>query len=61
MSPLVGPHTAPGGIWKGEAWENDMQGGGLVHQWLLAGWGKSLSRASYNALTHMLLLHCADD
>jgi len=40
MSPLVGAHTAPGGIWKGEAWESDMQGGGLVHQWLLAGWGK---------------------
>lgn len=42
MSPLVGPHNAPGGIWKGEAWENDMQGGGLVHQWLLAGWGNYL-------------------
>ncbi|KAF2676529.1 hypothetical protein K458DRAFT_492388 [Lentithecium fluviatile CBS 122367] len=39
MSPLVGSHNAPGGIWKGEAWEQEMQGGGLVHQWLLAGWG----------------------
>ncbi|KAF2728133.1 hypothetical protein EJ04DRAFT_110396 [Polyplosphaeria fusca] len=39
MSPLVGEHNAPGGIWKGEAWEEDMQGGGLVHQWCLGGWG----------------------
>jgi hypothetical protein len=39
MSPLVGEHNKPGGIWAGEAWENDMQGGGLLHQWLLAGWG----------------------
>jgi hypothetical protein len=39
MSPLVGSHNAPGGIWKGEAWEEEMQGGGLLHQWLLAGWG----------------------
>ncbi|KAH7356307.1 putative cyclase-domain-containing protein [Pyrenochaeta sp. MPI-SDFR-AT-0127] len=39
MSPLVGPHNKPGGIWKGEAWEEEMQGGGLLHQWLLAGWG----------------------
>lgn len=39
MSPLVGPHNAPGGIWRGEAWENEMQGGGLLHQWLLGGWG----------------------
>lgn len=43
MSPLVGPHNAPGGIWKGEAWENEMQGGGLMHQWLLAGWGNDTS------------------
>ncbi|KAL6711720.1 hypothetical protein ACN47E_004654 [Coniothyrium glycines] len=39
MSPLVGEHNKPGGIWKGHAWEDDMQGGGLLHQWLLAGWG----------------------
>ncbi|KAF2640135.1 hypothetical protein P280DRAFT_518559 [Massarina eburnea CBS 473.64] len=39
MSPLVGDHNSPGGIWKGEAWEDEMQGGGLVHQWCLAGWG----------------------
>lgn len=39
MSPLVGPHNAVGGMWKGESWEEEMQGGGLVHQWLLAGWG----------------------
>jgi len=39
MSPLVGDHNKPGGIWKGEAWEEEMQGGGLLHQWLLGGWG----------------------
>ncbi|KAF2791664.1 hypothetical protein K505DRAFT_351145 [Melanomma pulvis-pyrius CBS 109.77] len=39
MSPLVGEHNKPGGIWKGESWEGEMQGGGLVHQWCLAGWG----------------------
>ncbi|KAJ4303804.1 hypothetical protein N0V90_002705 [Kalmusia sp. IMI 367209] len=39
MSPLVGKHNEPGGIWKGETWEEEMQGGGLVHQWCLAGWG----------------------
>ncbi|CBX95879.1 hypothetical protein LEMA_P030310.1 [Plenodomus lingam JN3] len=39
MSPLVGPHTAPGGLWAGEPWELDLQGGGLLHQVLLAGWG----------------------
>ncbi len=39
MSPLVGSHNEPGGIWKGEAWEAEMQGGGLLHQWLLGGWG----------------------
>lgn len=39
MSPLVGPHTTPGGLWAGEPWEEEMQGGGLLHQWLLAGWG----------------------
>jgi kynurenine formamidase len=39
MAPLVGPHNAPGGMWKGEAWEEEMQGGGLVHQFLLGGWG----------------------
>lgn len=39
MAPLVGHHNQPGGIWKGEEWEGDMQGGGLLHQWLLGGWG----------------------
>jgi kynurenine formamidase len=39
MSPLVGKHNEPGGIWKVESWEEEMQGGGLLHQWLLGGWG----------------------
>ncbi|KAF2850294.1 hypothetical protein T440DRAFT_110248 [Plenodomus tracheiphilus IPT5] len=40
MAPLVGPHTTPGsGLWAGEEWEHEMQGGGLLHQWVLAGWG----------------------
>jgi hypothetical protein len=39
MSPLVGSHNAVGGVWKGESWEQEMQGGGLLHQWLLGGWG----------------------
>ncbi|KAJ4375805.1 hypothetical protein N0V83_001082 [Neocucurbitaria cava] len=39
MSPLVGAHNKAGGIWKGESWEDEMQGGGLLHQWLLGGWG----------------------
>lgn len=39
MSPLVGAHNKPGGIWKGQSWEEEMQGGGLIHQWLLGGWG----------------------
>lgn len=39
MSPLVGPHNAVGGVWQGESWEEEMQGGGLLHQWLLGGWG----------------------
>ena len=42
MAPLVGDHTKPGGIWKGEEWEGDMQGGGLLHQWLLGGWGVTI-------------------
>lgn len=42
MSPLVGAHNEPGGIWKGEPWEEEMQGGGLIHQWCLAGWGKPI-------------------
>ncbi|OAA61937.1 hypothetical protein SPI_04796 [Niveomyces insectorum RCEF 264] len=28
-----------GGHWHGEPWEQEMQGGGLLHQWVLAGWG----------------------
>jgi hypothetical protein len=39
MAPLAGPHNAPGGMWRGEEWEEEMQGGGLLHQWLLGGWG----------------------
>ncbi|KAF2746853.1 hypothetical protein M011DRAFT_403627 [Sporormia fimetaria CBS 119925] len=39
MSPLVGEHNKVGGLWKGESWEEEMQGGGLVHQWCLGGWG----------------------
>jgi len=39
MAPLVGDHNKPGGLWKGEEWEGEMQGGGLLHQWLLGGWG----------------------
>ncbi|GJD01148.1 hypothetical protein ColKHC_09973 [Colletotrichum higginsianum] len=38
-APIAGPHTAVGGVWKGEPWEEEMQGGGLLHQWLLGGWG----------------------
>ncbi|KAK1997573.1 hypothetical protein LX36DRAFT_711568 [Colletotrichum falcatum] len=38
-APIAGPHTAVGGAWDGEPWEAEMQGGGLLHQWLLAGWG----------------------
>ena len=25
--------------WAGEPWAEEMQGGGLMHQWLLGGWG----------------------
>lgn len=39
QSPTAGEHNKPGGVWKGESWEEEMQGGGLLHQWLLAGWG----------------------
>lgn len=39
MSPLVGDHNKVGGLWQGESWEQEMQGGGLLHQWLLGGWG----------------------
>ncbi|KAK1965968.1 hypothetical protein LY78DRAFT_681296 [Colletotrichum sublineola] len=39
-APIAGPHTtAADGPWKGEAWEDEMRGGGLLHQWLLGGWG----------------------
>lgn len=38
-APIAGQHTAVGGVWKGETWEEEMQGGGLLHQWLLGGWG----------------------
>jgi hypothetical protein len=39
QAPIAGPHTAMGLAWKGEEWEEEMQGGGLLHQWLLGGWG----------------------
>ncbi|KAJ9139465.1 Major facilitator superfamily transporter [Pleurostoma richardsiae] len=39
QAPITGPHTAIGGAWAGEPWEEEMQTGGLLHQWLLAGWG----------------------
>jgi hypothetical protein len=38
-APIAGPHTEVGGVWKGEPWEEEMQTGGLLHQWLLGGWG----------------------
>ncbi|EFW99287.1 hypothetical protein CMQ_5708 [Grosmannia clavigera kw1407] len=38
-APIGGLHTRIGGIWAGEPWEAEMQGGGLLHQWMLAGWG----------------------
>ncbi|KAH8890652.1 hypothetical protein GQ53DRAFT_794672 [Thozetella sp. PMI_491] len=38
-APIAGPHTALGGAWAGEPWEDEMQSGGLLHQWLLGGWG----------------------
>jgi hypothetical protein len=39
QAPVAGPHTAVGGVWSGETWEGEMQTGGLLHQWLLGGWG----------------------
>jgi hypothetical protein len=39
MAPLVGPHNSPEGLHAGESWAKEMQGGGLLHQWLLGGWG----------------------
>lgn len=39
QAPIAGHHTRLGGIWKAEPWEEEMQGGGLLHQWLLGGWG----------------------
>lgn len=38
-APISGPHTAKGLQWAGEEWEDEIIGGGLLHQWLLAGWG----------------------
>jgi hypothetical protein len=38
-APIAGPHTAKGGQWAGEEWEEEIIGGGLLHQWLLGGWG----------------------
>jgi hypothetical protein len=51
MSPLVGEHNKVGGMWKGEAWEEEMQGGGLVHQWCLGGWGKYTCVFNFPVLT----------
>ena len=39
QTPVYGDHVRPGAPWKGESWEEEMQGGGLVHPWVLAGWG----------------------
>ena len=39
MAPLVGPHITPGGLWAGKPWEQELQGGGLLHQVMLGGWG----------------------
>jgi len=39
QAPVAGPHTETGGVWKGEPWEEVLQGGGLLHQTLLGGWG----------------------
>ena len=39
QAPIAGKHTALGGVWAGEAWEEEMIGGGLLHQWMLSGWG----------------------
>lgn len=39
QAPITGIHTHPGGDWKGQSWESEMQGGGLLHQWVLGGWG----------------------
>lgn len=39
QAPISGVHTGIGKVWKNEVWEAEMQGGGLLHQWLLAGWG----------------------
>lgn len=39
QAPIEGEHTRTGGVWKGQSWEEEMQGGGLLHQWLLGGWG----------------------
>lgn len=41
QAPVFGPHVkaGEGGLWEGESWEEEMQGGGLLHQWLLGGWG----------------------
>jgi hypothetical protein len=33
QTPVYGDHVRPGAAWKGESWEEEMQGGGL------AGWG----------------------
>ncbi|KAI1842627.1 hypothetical protein JX265_012620 [Neoarthrinium moseri] len=38
-APIAGPHTAKGLQWAGEEWEDEIIGGGLLHQWLLGGWG----------------------
>lgn len=37
QTPVFGPHVKT--CWAGQPWEDEMQGGGLIHQWLLGGWG----------------------
>ena len=38
MSPLVGEHNKPGGIWHGETWEEEMQVGSAYIMWLKEGY-----------------------
>lgn len=38
-APVEEQYAAVGHTWAGEPWEEDMRWGGLLHQWLLGGWG----------------------
>ncbi|ERS99300.1 uncharacterized protein SPSK_04418 [Sporothrix schenckii 1099-18] len=39
QAPLAGPHVVPGHTELSTEDEEKMKGGGLIHQWVLAGWG----------------------